>query len=366
MASSPLPQLTDILKIYPAADHHCFGNSNYYNRRCNNLTSHHNRQEALWLLEQGTRQLAATSLASLDNILNQLAPLLLCSHQHRDQAARLVAQWKEKLQRYIDGRSAAAAPATMNNRVLHIPGNSVLTTGGGLAFSNLTTTHGSASSSMLVLPHGMVETGPSPIYGHRQGPRVEMSRPTVNATSASATATSARAASSHAHPHNVHPQNDHPHNAHAHHPHPRMSSIHPVSATLMTPAQVYPQQPGPQSGSGSTMVNCPVPKPPAKRSVKPRPVDGDCGICLLPYFDESIKYDSSEDEEMEDADDEEEAWEEMDGDAELSGPDYDHELLVWCRAFCGTNYHRACMEKWIETFEVHEPTCPTCRNYWIY
>ena len=301
MASSPPPQLTDVLKIYPAADHHCFGNSYYYNRRCQNLTSHHNRQEALSLLEQGTRQLAATSLAAFDNILNQLAPLLLCSHQHRDQAGRLVAQWKEKLQRYLDERSAAT-PATMNNRVLHIPGNSVLTTGGGLAFSNLTTTHGSASPTMLALQHGMVGMGPSQIHSHRHGPRVEISRPTAHAPSSSSTTTSAGAASSHAHPH---------------HQHPHISSLQPVSATLLTPAHVHPQQHGNQSGSGSAVASCSVPKPAPKRCVKPRPVDGDCGICLLPYFDESMRYYSSEDEQLEDIDDEEGAWEEMDGTSSL-------------------------------------------------
>ncbi|PYI09994.1 hypothetical protein BO78DRAFT_11547 [Aspergillus sclerotiicarbonarius CBS 121057] len=39
-------------------------------------------------------------------------------------------------------------------------------------------------------------------------------------------------------------------------------------------------------------------------------VDGDCGICLPPYFDESMRYHSSEDEHMDDIDNEEGAWEE--------------------------------------------------------
>ncbi|PYI10714.1 hypothetical protein BO78DRAFT_305277 [Aspergillus sclerotiicarbonarius CBS 121057] len=352
MASSPLVQLTDILKIYPVDDHHCFGTSNYYNRRCNNLTNHHNRQVALLLLDRGTHQLAANpSLDSFDNLLDRLAPLLLCPHLHRSQAPRLVAQWKEKLQRHLDQHSAAAAPATMNNRILPTPGSNVLSTGSGLTFSNLTT-HGPASPSIISLQHSRVGMGASHSLSH--GPRVEIGHPGVNATSSSMSTVMSAAGSSHAHP--------------RHHPH--TSSLQPANGTFVTPSHSHPQQHNRESQSessnmGNNMGNFPVIKASAKRHVKPRPVDGDCGICLLPYFDERMRYDLSEDEQMEDVDDEEGAWEEMEDD-DVAGPDYDHDLLVWCRAFCGTNYHRACMEQWIDTFDAHEPTCPTCRNYWIY
>ncbi|RAL02660.1 uncharacterized protein BO80DRAFT_28421 [Aspergillus ibericus CBS 121593] len=342
MSSSPLAQLTDILKIYPAEDHHCFGTSNYYNRRCNNLTNHHNRQVALVLLDRGTRQLAATPfLASFDNLLDQLAPLLLCPHLHRSQAPRLVAQWKEKLQRHLD-EHLPAAPATMNNRILPNPGNNVLSTGGVLTISNLAN-HVSASPSIIAYQHGRVSMGAS----HS---RVEIGHPGVHPSSSSMT-TAMSAAASHAHPHT--------------------SALHPATPPFLRPSDVHPHQHDHdhESDSDSSSIgNFPVTKASEKRRVKPRPVDGDCGICLLPYLDERMRYEMSEDEEMEDvddADDEEGAWEEMEDD-DLAGPDYDHDLLVWCRAFCGTNYHRACMEQWIDTFDVHEPTCPTCRNYWIY
>lgn len=45
--------------------------------------------------------------------------------------------------------------------------------------------------------------------------------------------------------------------------------------------------------------------------------------------------------------------------------DYDVAMLVWCRGYCGTNFHRRCMERWIDTFESDVcPTCPNCRREW--
>jgi hypothetical protein len=36
--------------------------------------------------------------------------------------------------------------------------------------------------------------------------------------------------------------------------------------------------------------------------------------------------------------------------------------LVWCKARCGVNFHKRCIDQWLQT--AHDPTCPTCRSHW--
>ncbi|EHA24564.1 hypothetical protein ASPNIDRAFT_40461 [Aspergillus niger ATCC 1015] len=207
----------------------------------------------------------------------------------------------------------------MSNSYFHMPPNpTIMATGSGIAVTNLTTTHhGPGSSSRITIQHGMVGMGANH-HHHVQSPRprVEIIRPAGDpvaaTTSMSASASSSASPSPHAN------------SAFHHRPHTPAVQLH--------------------------------------HRVKPRPVDGDCGICLLPYLDESMRCDMSDDGRTDD--DEDDEWEELD-DEELAGPDYDHGLLVWCRGSCGTNYHRACLEQWLDTFDTLEPTCPTCRNYWI-
>ena len=70
--------------------------------------------------------------------------------------------------------------------------------------------------------------------------------------------------------------------------------------------------------------------------------------------DDIDDYDGSEDEDAED-----EHCDEKSG-----NNNYD---IVWCKVKCGTNYHRSCLNTWIETFKneaFRRPTCPTCRAVW--
>ncbi|OJD35079.1 ring finger domain protein [Diplodia corticola] len=40
------------------------------------------------------------------------------------------------------------------------------------------------------------------------------------------------------------------------------------------------------------------------------------------------------------------------------------EEIVWCKAACGNNVHRACFEQWAATKGGHNVTCPYCRTPW--
>ncbi|GAQ40892.1 hypothetical protein AtubIFM55763_006853 [Aspergillus tubingensis] len=357
MASASRYQLADILKINPAADHHCVGVSHSYNRRCNNLISYQKRDEAYTLIERGTHIFTATSsISAVNPILSELASLLLCPNQHRYQYLTLVEQWEAKLQRYLAERSAESTTA-MSNSYLHMPPNpTIMATGSGLAVTNLTTSHhGPSSSSRITIQHGMVGMGANHHHPQNSRPRVEIVRPAGDSVATTMSASASGSAS------------PLPHANSAFHHRPHTPAVQLVSSTLIASGHTHPaHQTAPRpipSGESTVSMYCDSPTSPKPQRVKPRPVDGDCGICLLPYLDESMRCDMSDDEGTED--DEDDDWEEMD-DEELAGPDYDHSLLVWCRGFCGTNYHRACLEQWLDTFDTLEPTCPTCRNYWIH
>ncbi|KAL4905266.1 hypothetical protein BDW74DRAFT_20864 [Aspergillus multicolor] len=149
------------------------------------------------------------------------------------------------------------------------------------------------------------------------------------------------------------------------------------------------------------------------KKVARRPVEGDCTICFAPLMDESgfvgvencerklgslavsvngggnsieaggryhvgvtgDAYDSDgaddsdgeDDEDDEDDEDEDEDEEEEYGDTEDEYDDSDDEYrgVVWCRAFCGTNYHSHCFIQWAHQFRrLRVVTCPSCRRGW--
>ncbi|OJJ69059.1 hypothetical protein ASPBRDRAFT_132444 [Aspergillus brasiliensis CBS 101740] len=367
MASSHY-RLTDILKVHPAADHHCLGISHSYNRRCNNLIGYPKRREALDLFDQGSCIFSATaSISAVDPILIDIATLLLCPSQHRYQFLTLVDQWEAKLLRHLSEQRSVAPTAAMSNSYIHMPPNpTIMGTGSGIAVTNLPTTqHGPSSANRITIQHGTVGMGAS---HHHQAqhprPRVEIVRPAGDTIAAATLIPASASASSSASPS--------PHAHSALHNRPHTPAVQPISSTLIAPGHAHPAHqtiPRPIISAPTTLpMYCDSPTSPKPQRVKPRPVDGDCGICLLPYLDESMRCDMSDDGRTEDdeEDEEDDAWEEMDVDEDLAGPDYDHGLLVWCRGFCGTNYHRACLEQWLDTFDTLEPTCPTCRNYWIH
>lgn len=44
----------------------------------------------------------------------------------------------------------------------------------------------------------------------------------------------------------------------------------------------------------------------------------------------------------------------------------DGEEVVWCRAACGNNVHKACFDQWARTKMGSTVTCPFCRTEWEY
>ncbi|XRM45520.1 hypothetical protein ABZX51_008610 [Aspergillus tubingensis] len=90
--------LSDILGIYPESQS-CVGWAPSQGRHCRNPTNARNRRHAVSLLDQGTRLLKAGR--SIDHILEELAPLVLCLRNHQNQAAGLTNTWVSRVDEYI-------------------------------------------------------------------------------------------------------------------------------------------------------------------------------------------------------------------------------------------------------------------------
>ncbi|KAL4976443.1 hypothetical protein BDW66DRAFT_51741 [Aspergillus desertorum] len=130
--------------------------------------------------------------------------------------------------------------------------------------------------------------------------------------------------------------------------------------------------------------------PSSGKWVSRRPVEGVCTICFAPLEDDqnpsSLEEcqrelkdfaiannqpggfhddtDMDQDDVYFDEDDDD-----YDDNDERDGEDDDsiNGGLVWCRAFCGTNYHSQCFAQWIPQFKKRQDvSCPTCRRGWKY
>jgi hypothetical protein len=97
-----------------------------------------------------------------------------------------------------------------------------------------------------------------------------------------------------------------------------------------------------------------------------RPAEGECGICLC-SLQEPQSYDTEDEDDNEDDDEDEDEIEEEDDydydeedEQEYSSDEEDG--LVWCKAQCGVNYHRECIDQWLASGRYD--SCPTCRSTW--
>lgn len=92
-------------------------------------------------------------------------------------------------------------------------------------------------------------------------------------------------------------------------------------------------------------------------SSRRRPVEGECGICLC-------SLNNVDDDEESDSEDEGEDGYDYAPEGEEQNVNGDEVSLVWCKATCGVNFHEECLHQWLETSP--NSTCPTCRSPWRY
>ncbi|KAI9933986.1 hypothetical protein ASPWEDRAFT_168263 [Aspergillus wentii DTO 134E9] len=315
--------LSSILKVYPLDEHRCLGYTLSNRRRCMNPTNATSRNTASSLLERGTRMLEQAE--SIDSLLECLAPMVLCRRYHQNQARGLASRWKEKVTTHIreqEARREAESQAEVEDEAeehseeeqgelnlgIEPPPDA---TWRGSIIPGFRTSSGHVTWSDVFEGNHDIQTRP-------QTENVEERRESNTET--------------------VSTREE------------RQQEISRVE----TPSRTH-------TVSISTRI-------PERKGITRRPIEGDCGICILPLLDETVQPAGDTQAGDDDADYESDTGDESDSASSVATVSIEEsEELVWCKARCGINYHRNCLKTWIDTFRGkpgHSPTCPTCRSVW--
>ncbi|PYI17963.1 hypothetical protein BO99DRAFT_444219 [Aspergillus violaceofuscus CBS 115571] len=97
--SAKADHLSEILNLYPDQERWCAGYAPSQGRRCHNPISGAHRGSAVRLLDEGSERMRQGE--DIDDLLMDLASLVLCRHVHqkdpRSQVPTLVKKWQEKI-----------------------------------------------------------------------------------------------------------------------------------------------------------------------------------------------------------------------------------------------------------------------------
>lgn len=100
--------LPNILGVAPDSDSRCVGFARTTGQRCRLPASDiRGRAHASRVLDEGTRILESGE-ENIDEVLEELAPLLLCNRHHQWQAGGLVYDWSRKVEKFHERRHASA------------------------------------------------------------------------------------------------------------------------------------------------------------------------------------------------------------------------------------------------------------------
>lgn len=429
--------LSNILGVAPDLDRDCVGFARTKGRRCLRPASDIcGRAQASRLLDQGTRLLESGE-ENIDEILEELAPLLLCRRSHQNDAGGLVYEWSRKVDKFNERRRASAAfllrspsPAPVRDserarryramqlaqtadrnsprrqasrtyiddialieRVnnprstrissasprfnasewLSISSNTNLATAArmeqprsytplsllplltpaGTNFQEYDTqlveerleysglyTNPSRMVGTSHVSHGLLRqsrTDGSTISRSESRNRMPSSRDTESQLSRGASTLGIRTG---------------------------QSTRRQTNAASSTSTQARPAE---RTSSPTPRESARPARNPARRrqasrreAITRRHVEGECNICILPLQDDSSEEDQSEDYDDSSEQDEEESEDSHD-------VQNGYEELVWCKRRCGNNFHRVCIDSWIDACQANnrEPTCPICRAEWV-
>lgn len=106
--------LGHIIHLSPESDPSCVGFAPSKRRRCQIHPKKSMTDTAVLLLELGSKQLRAGQ--SVDALLDSLAPCVLCTRFHQNQAQGIVAGWKNRIREFWSTQAAATSPRQSNDR----------------------------------------------------------------------------------------------------------------------------------------------------------------------------------------------------------------------------------------------------------
>lgn len=366
---SPLPHLSDIIKLKPEEEPHCVGFAATKGRRCHNPINARDRNMAVTLLHKGTRDLHQGY--PIDDLLEDLAPLALCNRRHQNQAAGIVETWQRRVQRFersynMPAPVAPSRPPRATTSTSTSTSTPARTTGSSgqqelgverdsspsterlqervremtLELERLRATVSATQSSVQNLDSGSNEQARAPSASVRPaGGVVDADTASSDGSAVSRGISSTRSSGTTV-----------------------SSSPVTLSSVPISPAStILTSRLGGTPRHVRTTARITLPSSRAGDATR-RPIEGECGICLNPLRRTRSRAASSFGDEEGDAantaDDTDSGYEE-ESEEEVGGV----EGLTWCRAQCGVNYHAECIGQWLQ--ESTHRNCPTCRSGWI-
>ena len=396
-----LPSLSSILHLEPEQEPWCAGFAASQGRRCYVRTNSHGRRCAMTLLGEGTHSLRAGE--DIDDILEGLAPYVLCTRFHQSQAPSLVASWRKKVQSAIRSISRPTREPLVSSRIRPVqPTGNVSSQSNPprqneQSYASNQRLSGSTSEvqpvrirhrGLRVSLNGSNEGsevtshGPAiirtrhlnvPLNGDSDGNENEVVLPTtrprdiaahrtVSHTRTSGTVQShrtTRATNSERLPNSSAQVESRAQSLDSSRPRQSTTSSTPTAPRRIPVSQLITtsQKPSPAS-------------PPRSNEVIRKPITEPCPICL---------------EELQESTDEREAHTTRRNvgsnnsgsseakSAQISPAERRIKLLeaiarkeagkiTYCKAYCGNNFHLGCVRNWLGT--APRPTCPMCRKMW--
>ncbi|KGO41730.1 Zinc finger, RING-type [Penicillium expansum] len=368
-----MASLSEIIELEPEEEPWCAGYAPSQGRRCHARTNARGRSTAMMLLNEGTKDLRAGR--NIDTLLEDLAPYVLCTRFHQSQAWDLARRWKRQVRTYLDSQVVS----TRYTRPVRTPSRVISQTAEANMEERIAVLQQRLREAkeevrrLKVAQSGLpVTTNPS----HREG---------RNMSAVGYSSTAGRASSGNP-PFKLKPVVKQPMYLDqsklkplVKQPmYPDQSKLKPISQQSMYLGQFKLKPVVKQPMHLSQFKLKPVVKQPMyldQSKLKPvvkqpmylgqfkfKPVV-EQHLFLFRAQDLSQDEDWDEEEESENSGGEDHADDDQDDDDDDDTDDEEHpEELVWCKARCGVNFHKKCIDQWLET--NHASTCPTCRSNW--
>lgn len=390
---SPVPHLSTIINLEPEEEPWCAGFAPSQGRRCHARTNAHGRSRAMKLLDKGTENLRAGR--RIDDLLGELAPHVLCQRFHQNQAQTLTNRWSRQVSPFVK------APPSSPMRTITLDPNAArrqipkeTPTGRQRNLFDDMDRLRSESSSVDNGRHISTRSRDSEaIRDARRGVRIsrpmnndlEVITPTdhgallIHAFRRPIPMTGSAAAEQHTVPVSF----------------PRARYATTSSRNLSLSSRT--SSPTQRENNNSTVLPLrSTTQTTSTSGATRRPIQGDCGICLSSMenviFEDSDDEDSdeAEDGDSDESEDDENEWEDDEDEEHHSNSAGSHRVkssssngeaadsheessnissierhdLVWCKAKCGVNYHKDCIDDWLASGHYSARTCPTCRLSW--
>lgn len=353
--------LSEIIKLEPEREPWCAGYAPSQGRRCHARTNARGRSSAMMLLNDGSKDLRVGR--NIDTLLEDLAPHVLCIRFHQSQASDLVRRWKRQVRTYLDSQVVSTPytrPVRTSSQRIFEPAEANMEERIAILHQELRDAEEEVRRLKLAQSGLPVNTNPRHYEGRNMSAVVNSSstgstssrNPPVNClneTLRGDLTESSTNRSAIAVPRPVQAQAS------------RQTSAASISSTRSLNTATMPRifsSPGNTASQGETFQ-------PNRREI-----EGECGICLNDLDgpqDEDLDagegsensggYDHGDNDQ--DKDDEEDNYDGYDDDGDDDEPLNE---LVWCKARCGVNFHKRCIDQWLETDQA--PTCPACRSNW--